>query len=304
MRKMLMASAAMFGVAVGMPAFAQTAVGQTPPGSTTTSSPNPTMGSGGMVRPGHVPGVGNSEPASNRASNITSTDTRSVIAPRLPSPQAGANATSEQLLGVAQQALHHGRTGEAQEALERAETRALDRSTAAANVKTPDAGPMIRAIGEARHSLARHDMAGAEEAIARAMRSSTDAQNGMSNGMSNGTSNGMNSGATGMSGTSGGMSGAPAMGQAPMSSGATTMPGPTTGTNALSTTGATNGNAIGADTGGPSNASGIPGTPQGISGQMGSNTGNGGGAGAGAGGAGGGGAGAGGAGAGGGAGSK
>ena len=49
--------------------------------------------------------------------------------------------------------------------------------------------------------------------------------------------------------------------------------------------GATNGNAVGATTGGPSQSNGIPGTPSGISGDTGANAGgngNGGGAGGGA----------------------
>lgn len=322
MRKTLMLSAAALGLAIGAPAFAQTAATatQAPPamsgtaadtGSATGSAMGSATGSGGAmqtqhwnhanharmhsgmqaqngsVRPGHVPGVGDSELASNRASNIDRADTRSVIAPRLPVPATSANASPEQLLGVAQQALRRGRTGEAQEALERAETRALDRSTMAGNESQPAQGPFVQAIGEARRSLANHDMAGAERGINSAMSASTYAQNGSagSGGMSGGTtapgsmSSGGMSGAGMSGGTMGAVGAAPAAGNGAYS-GAAMAPG----TNALATTGATNGNAIGATTGGPSQANGIPGTPNGISGQTGANSGGGGGAGSGSGG--------------------
>ncbi len=269
MRKTLLTSAAVLGLAMGVPAFAQTTMNGT--GGMGATNGVPAGGPAGMVRPGHIPGVGNSEPASTQASNIDRADTRSVIAPRLPTPQVGANATPEQLLGVAQRALNRHRTGEAQEALERAETRALDRSTAPQSASTPNSAPMIQAIADARRSLASHDIAGTQQAISRAMSSSAYAQNGAQNG-----GPGMGGSNAGMSGgmSGAGMSGAPALGQAPAAGGATVMPGSTPGSNALSTTGATNGNSISADTGGPSNASGIPGTPNGISGNLGSNASN------------------------------
>ena len=314
MRKTLMVSAAALGLAFGAPAFAQTTTSTTmgttmgttgaTPGAADSANMGTTapampyharpahraaamngqgaagaqMAQGASVRPGHVPGVGDSEPSSTQASNINGANTRSVIAPRLPAPSAGANASPQQLLGVAQNALRRGKTGEAQEALERAETRALDRSTAQGNESTPAQGPLVQAIGQARRSLANHDVAQTQRDIQAAMSASSMAQNGGA-GMS---------GSAGMAGggmSSGGMSGAGApggamsggyVGQAPANSaysGAAMAPG----TNALATTGATNGNAIGATTGGPAQANGIPGTPNGISSQQGSNTGGGGG---------------------------
>jgi hypothetical protein len=325
MRKTLLLSAAALGLAIGTPAFAQTTSTQgTAPSSgmtagsatapdtgnsaaTTTTAPThprhvtharrSTSGegqvaSGGMVRPGHEPGVGDSEPASNQASNIDRSDTRSVIAPRLPVPATSANATPEQLLGRAQAALRRGRTGEAQEALERAETRALDRSTAPENVSQPDQGPFIRAIGEARRDLANRDLPGTQRAIGNAMSASSYAQSGSSAGMggagmSNGMSGGQMSGGQmpggAMSGgamSGGAMSGGPMVGSGMnpprQPDTAYTPPG---GYNSLATTGATNGNAVGANTGGPANANGIPGTPSGVSSVTGSNSGGGGGSG-------------------------
>src|SRR5690242_13993731 len=66
-------------------------------------------------------------PQSSQSSNINPGDTRSSIAPRLPTPLAGEDTTPRRYLIDARQALALGRTGEAQEALERAETRLLDR---------------------------------------------------------------------------------------------------------------------------------------------------------------------------------
>jgi hypothetical protein len=313
MRKTLMLSAAAFGLAIGAPAFAQTTTGSetgtmagqpaatagatsgtsatagtTAPGHTGavhhwrhaaragTAGSQVAQNSGqadmqnGAVRPGHVPGVGDSEPASNRASNIDRADTRSVIAPRLPAPSASANASPEQLLGVAQNALRRGQTGEAQEALERAETRALDRSTAQGNENMPAQGPFVQAIGQARRSLANHDVAQTQRDIQNAMSASSFAQNRAGASMSGSGMSG-----TGMSGAgmSGGMSGG-YVGQSPAANSAYSGAAMAPGTNALATTGATNGNAVGASTGGPTNANGIPGTPNGISGQTGGNSGD------------------------------
>jgi hypothetical protein len=186
MRKSLMLTAAF--LLLGAPAFAQTA----PSSSTGTSaatqddaSPTPMprhhaarMRSGMTAegtRPGHEPGVGESEPASTRASNIDSADTRSAIAPRLPTPRGGANATPEQYLRDAQSALAANRTGAAQEALERAETRLLDRSTPAGATDTPAQNPMASTIAQARDALGRHDTAQARELIRQAMTQTSSA---------------------------------------------------------------------------------------------------------------------------------
>lgn len=66
-------------------------------------------------------------PVSDKASNITPADTRTPIAPELPPPPVADNASPLDFLHAARDALAHGKTGQAQEALERAEARALDR---------------------------------------------------------------------------------------------------------------------------------------------------------------------------------
>jgi hypothetical protein len=121
------------------------------------------------IRPGHVPGVGESFPASNTASNILPTDTRSPIAPRLPVPAVGENATPAAFLTAAKNALDAHQTGKAQEALERAETAMLQRSVPADMASQPDQGPRVTQVTMARDSLAKGDVIGAKRAIAAAM---------------------------------------------------------------------------------------------------------------------------------------
>jgi hypothetical protein len=127
---MLVASAALLGLAIALPAVAQT-------------------------------------PASTRASNIDTADTRSDIAPQLPVP--APDASPHQYLLDAQQALGKNQTGAAQEALERAETRLLDRSTAPDAAGAPDSGPMTQQIHLALEALAHNDLNGANQAIASAL---------------------------------------------------------------------------------------------------------------------------------------
>lgn len=111
---------------------------------------------------------GAGSPRSNRASNIAPSDTRSEIAPRLPDPATASN-TPEAYLAAAQRALTSGRTGAAQEALERAETRLLTRSTEASAASTPADMPMVQQIGQARQALAARDIPGARSAIRAAL---------------------------------------------------------------------------------------------------------------------------------------
>ncbi|GAN75793.1 hypothetical protein [Acidisphaera rubrifaciens] len=111
------------------------------------------------VRPGHIPGVGPSYPSSAQSSNISPYDTRSAIAPRLPTPAAGEDGAPRRFLIDARRALAAGRTGEAQEALERAETRLLDRSTPAFVTNQPSRRPLVGAIHAALQALSAGDRA-------------------------------------------------------------------------------------------------------------------------------------------------
>ncbi len=107
---------------------------------------------------------GAGSPFSNNASNLDGATTRSEIAPRLPSPDAGGD-TARDFLAAADRALMRRQTGAAQEALERAETRILTRSTDPALAGRPDDGIMARGISDARQALARRDIARARAII-------------------------------------------------------------------------------------------------------------------------------------------
>jgi hypothetical protein len=111
------------------------------------------------ARPGNVIGTGMSMPLGTRASNIDQSDTRSQIAPNLPTPLVGPSAAPADYLRAAQQSLQAGRTGEAQQALEMAETRLLDRSVPMGQVNTPDQNPAIAQVNQALQALAAGDRA-------------------------------------------------------------------------------------------------------------------------------------------------
>jgi hypothetical protein len=117
----------------------------------------------------HQPGTGESGPASMRASNIDAADTHSDIAPHLPEPAVGQGADADTLLQAAQSALAAHKTGTAQQALEMAETRLLDRSTPPDQANQPDQGPRIEAVTKARKALASGDTKAADSAIQMAL---------------------------------------------------------------------------------------------------------------------------------------
>lgn len=130
-------AAALLGM-TAMPALAQMPAGADPATGT---------------RPGHQIGIGESLPLSNNASNIGSTDTRSTIAPTLPSTTVGNDGASHDYLRAARASLVGGRTGQAQQSLEMAETRALDRSVAAGETAAPSDSRLVSQIRDARHAL-------------------------------------------------------------------------------------------------------------------------------------------------------
>jgi hypothetical protein len=139
---------AMFAAA---PAFAQTN------SYTGTAAPPPRVVTG----PGKVvtgpPGLPSVEPLSQRATNINSADTRSIISPALPSAPVGPNANAADFLQSAQSALAAGRTGEAQEALENAETLLLTRSVPQGEVNATDQSPAVRNVNAALQALGSND---------------------------------------------------------------------------------------------------------------------------------------------------
>lgn len=109
------------------------------------------------ARPGHIPGVGESLPRSDKASNIQTSSNRSNVAPTLPRSGLGENATTQDYLTVARAALVAGRTGQAQQSLEMAETRVLDRSVPEGQTDRPSDSPRVAQIRDARLALGAGD---------------------------------------------------------------------------------------------------------------------------------------------------
>jgi hypothetical protein len=129
MRSILMAVGALL---VALPAAAQT---------------DPATG----ARPGRVPGVGESLPRSDRASNI-GPGTAQDVAPSLPQPAVGEVGEARDYLQAAREALGTGRTGLAQQSLEMAETRLLSR-VQPSEVIAPSGEPLVMLIRQARQAL-------------------------------------------------------------------------------------------------------------------------------------------------------
>jgi hypothetical protein len=193
MRTTLLTSAAVFAFTY-FPAMAQTASpAPTPPAATTDQAPPSTEAPDASQPPAahphhmhrarqvsddrsssagpwaHQPGTGESGPASSKASNIDPADSRSDIAPHLPSPGGGPNASPQDYLREANSALGAHQTGLAQQALEMAETRLLDRSTLPDAANQPDQSSMIKQVTQARDALGHGDVSGARSAIQTAL---------------------------------------------------------------------------------------------------------------------------------------
>ena len=92
-------------------------------------------------------------PNSTRSSNIVPENTLSNVAPNLPASPAGENAAVQEYLRSARASLAAGRTGEAQQSLEMAATRALTRSVDTQQITAPDSNPMVLRIRDALHAL-------------------------------------------------------------------------------------------------------------------------------------------------------
>ncbi len=160
MCKTLLASAAVLGMALATPALS--------PARAQDSSATPPAATGAtMPRPMHT-----------QASNIGPSDTRSVIAPRLPEPNLSMNASPAQFLQAAQQDVRQHRGGAAEAALGDAETRLLNRSVAPSAASEPDRSPAVQDIEQARDALAHHDWQSADQHIAAALQHAQMAESG------------------------------------------------------------------------------------------------------------------------------
>jgi len=122
MRTLSLAAMALLGMT------ALTALAQAPPIDPATGA-----------RPGHEPGIGESLPRS------------------LPPSAIGEDATTNDYLRSARASLVAGRTGEAQQSLEMAQTRALDRSVVQGQGSVPDGSLLVSRIYDARRALGGGD---------------------------------------------------------------------------------------------------------------------------------------------------
>ncbi len=100
--------------------------------------------------PGHQPG-------SPDASNTGAANTHTRWAPSLPVPVIDEDAPPAEFLKAAARAITLGHTGEAQEAMERAESRALDRSVRPSKAGMPSRQALVNQIAQARQALAAGD---------------------------------------------------------------------------------------------------------------------------------------------------
>lgn len=119
-----------------------------------------------VTGPRSLPSV---EPLSQGASNINGADTRSEIAPALPSDDLGPNATAFDYLQAARSALAANQTGRAQSALENAETLLLTRSVPVGGTGNPDQNPAVGEVSAARRALANNDIQGAMNLVQQAI---------------------------------------------------------------------------------------------------------------------------------------
>jgi hypothetical protein len=111
------------------------------------------------TRPGHVAGVGDSLPYSTKSSNTTAANVGSTVAPTLPSPGLNAGASARDYAEAARTSLRAGKTGEAQQALEMAETRMLNRAMQNPSSPPPGAVAMVRELRAARQAIGANNTA-------------------------------------------------------------------------------------------------------------------------------------------------
>lgn len=117
------------------------------------------------ARPGNDIGTRDSLPLSPYASNITSGDTKSTIAPTPPEPNVPPDADVQQLLVASLQSLANGQTGTADEALEQAETNILDRSVPQTQTDYTSGDPIVSQIESARSALGSNDIASTKSIV-------------------------------------------------------------------------------------------------------------------------------------------
>jgi hypothetical protein len=108
------------------------------------------------------------------ASAQPGTDTEQrVVRSALPAPDLPESAKPSDFLRTALGAVAAGRKGQAEEALEMAQTRLLDRSVPLGQTHDPSADPAVGQIAQARQALGAGDRAACLKAIQAAIGSTT-----------------------------------------------------------------------------------------------------------------------------------
>lgn len=97
---------------------------------------------------------------------------KTVLSP-LPSPSVAEAGRPSDYLRAAQGALVAGRNGEAQESLEMAQTRMLDRSVQMGQTNNPSDNPTVGQISQALQALAARDRASCLRLLQTAIESAT-----------------------------------------------------------------------------------------------------------------------------------
>jgi hypothetical protein len=98
---------------------------------------------------------------------------RPVIHSALPAPDLPENAKASDFLRAAQGAVAAGRIGQAEESLEMAQTRLLDRSVPLFRTHDPSKNPAVGQIARARQALSAGDRPACLQAIQAAIASTT-----------------------------------------------------------------------------------------------------------------------------------
>lgn len=106
------------------------------------------------------------------AQPVYTNGTNTVLTP-LPSPDTTPGELPSSYLRAAQGALASGRSGEAQQALEMAQTRMLDRSVPLGRTNSPSDNPTVGQISQALRALSVRDRATCLQFIQAALASAT-----------------------------------------------------------------------------------------------------------------------------------
>jgi hypothetical protein len=157
---LLAAAPALAQTALAQTALAQTALAQTALAQTALAQTAPAQ---------TAPALPGKQPTSTVPTNTGAGDTRTLWSPQLPPPPIDDNASPAAFVKAAEAAIAAGRLGEAQEAIERAESRALDRSVRPSRAGEPSHQPLVQQLAQARRALGAGDAAGAMASLTAAL---------------------------------------------------------------------------------------------------------------------------------------